>query len=362
MQSAPIRVLSISLPLAAAAALAVGSLGLPSRASRVAPAAYDVLVFPVLAGQDSGFPKAMSRDAVIVGHFGSDPWDPFALPAIASTKRVGLLPKITDSLNFALGIGGQGLVVGSTSNNPAAWQSGVPVALASMLPGFGPGGTAHGVNESGSICGVLFHDFTGQQIPVHWPSGSFSVAALPTGPATGGAAFAINDQGAIAGALQGGGVANFQAARWDGPNQTPVLLGVLPGAMNSEMVAINAEGDTAGRSSFPDFSTEAVLHVKRTNTLVGLGHLGGNYSFANAVNRTRRVVGTSSEPGGTVHAFLWENGTMHDLNNLIQSTSEPILYLSSAVGIDDKGRIAAEAVVATPTGVATRIALLTPAP
>jgi probable HAF family extracellular repeat protein len=177
-------------------------------------------------------------------------------------------------------------------------------------------------------------------------------------PGDGGAAFAINRHRQVAGLQTFGGA--FFAVRWDGPGQNAAWIGALPSGISSEVVAINRHGDTAGRTTFPDGSVHAMLHVRRTNALLDLGALAGNYSEARAVNADRVVVGSSNAGPGVAHAFLWQEGTLHDLNSLVVWTSEPIAYLSNAVAIDDEGRIAAEAVVLTASGLASRMALLTP--
>jgi probable HAF family extracellular repeat protein len=71
-------------------------------------------------------------------------------------------------------------------------------------------------------------------------------------------------------------------------------------------------------------------------------------------------VGTANAGEGVVHAFLWQDGVLHDLNDLVGSSDEPFEYLANAVAVDDLGRIAAEAIVLTETGSATRIARLVP--
>jgi probable HAF family extracellular repeat protein len=268
------------------------------------------------------------------------------------------LTPATGSLDFALGAANANLVVGTTSNFPVAWRDGVPRLLA---PAGGlVQGAAHGVNFDKLICGTLFNDFTGQQLPVAWQGAeAASGIVLPLGPASGGAAFAVNGPGMIAGALSGGPIAAFEAARWDGMSQAPALLGVLPGAVNSEGVAVNGKGDVAGRSSFPDFSTHAFLHVRRTNTMTDLGTLGGNYSAARGVNGSRSVVGSSSN-GAEARAFLWQAGVMHDLTNLVAASNQNFLRLADAAAIDDDGRIAVEVVVASPLGPVSRVGLLTP--
>ncbi|MDB5357964.1 MAG: hypothetical protein JWN24_4417 [Phycisphaerales bacterium] len=71
-----------------------------------------------------------------------------------------------------------------------------------------------------------------------------------------------------------------------------------------------------------------------------LGTLGGNFSWANAVNNAGQIVGASTvqtqTPAGTQaieHAFLWSDGKMVDLQPAGQGGS------SEALGINDSGEI-----------------------
>jgi probable HAF family extracellular repeat protein len=71
-----------------------------------------------------------------------------------------------------------------------------------------------------------------------------------------------------------------------------------------------------------------------------LGTLGsGDTSVALDINDDGKVVGTSNlTPSGTTyHAFLWEDGTMTDLNDLIDANSGWVLY--RATSINDDGEI-----------------------
>ena len=74
------------------------------------------------------------------------------------------------------------------------------------------------------------------------------------------------------------------------------------------------------------------------NGIHDLGSLGGNWSYAFALNHSGDVVGYSNGPGfDGYHAFLSSGGVMQDLNALIPADSGWVL--SGAYGINDYGQI-----------------------
>src|SRR5512133_887589 len=48
-------------------------------------------------------------------------------------------------------------------------------------------------------------------------------------------------------------------------------------------------------------------------SMVDIGTLGGGFVDPNDINNKGQIVGMSANSTGSIHAFLWENGTMIDL-------------------------------------------------
>jgi probable HAF family extracellular repeat protein len=97
------------------------------------------------------------------------------------------------------------------------------------------------------------------------------------------------------------------------------FAGSIAGLNDRDAVIIN-EPTFAG----PGNPTNAYLQPSTSNVhnaVTSLGTLGGNSSFASALNNANQVAGWSQIASGDQHAFLYMNGTMQDLNLLISPTS-----------------------------------------
>lgn len=168
------------------------------------------------------------------------------------------------------------------------------------------------------------------------------------------AALGINASGEITGWAATTGNAATHAFLYNGT--TMIDLGTLDGGAGSQGNAINASGEVAGSSFITSGPGSAIIHAFLYNgsTMIDLGTLAGpnGNSYANAINASGEVVGESTitgatppnDPLGGYDAFLYDDGTLLDLNALI-STASPLygeVVLNDATGINDAGQIVAD--------------------
>jgi probable HAF family extracellular repeat protein len=191
---------------------------------------------------------------------------------------------------------------------------------------------AAAINDSGQVVGssfvytgFLWSQSTGiTQIPIYFPSD-------------------INNLGQVVGSSGTPG-SGTRAELWSESTGTRNLGSF--GGYYSGASGINDLGQVVGVSrAYVGNSQEvgrAFLWSENTG-LTNLGILGddpGSQSFANDINNLGQVVGTSqiaSGDFGPYHAFLWENGVMSDLNDLLIDNSGWVL--SDAEAINENGQI-----------------------
>jgi probable HAF family extracellular repeat protein len=108
-------------------------------------------------------------------------------------------------------------------------------------------------------------------------------------------------------------------------------------------VDINEIGQVCGVSShtspiypFPTYLTACLWD---NGSVIDIGKLPGytRNSAAGGINDQGQVVGYSSDNGNNPHAFIWENGVLTDLNNLIPNDSGWVL--KGAADINELGQI-----------------------
>ncbi|MBV8726934.1 MAG: DUF3466 family protein [Candidatus Eremiobacteraeota bacterium] len=188
---------------------------------------------------------------------------------------------------------------------------------------------------------------------VRWGLEGDAHALPPLGQDPASAATAINDVGSVVG-ISGlcqnavGALSAEHIVLWkDGiPHQLPTLGG---SAWNTPMM-LNDEGAVVGFSDRPgdnngnNFNGHAFLWTSRNGT-TDLGTLAGDaVSYAYSINNRNQIVGQSCTPGcASSRAFLYQHGTMYDLNTLLDSSSAGY-SLIFANDISDEGTITGLAV------------------
>jgi probable HAF family extracellular repeat protein len=192
---------------------------------------------------------------------------------------------------------------------------------------------AFGINDSGWVVGH-FSTADGDEAFVF--DGS-AVSGLGGLGGSNSYAYAINGRGAIAGSALPAGIQTLHAALWDG-GQLFDLNQFVPGSgwELEEARAINDQGLLTGFGWF-----QGSQHAFRLNgrTLTDLGTLpGATASRGLGLNNRGEVVGSVTIGAGTqTRAFLWSDGRMEDLNDLISGAAG--WQLREARGINDAGQI-----------------------
>ena len=147
----------------------------------------------------------------------------------------------------------------------------------------------------------------------------------------------LNNRGEVVGASLVTGDVNQRAFLWK--NGVLRDLGGFEGG-NTGAIAVNEKGEAVG------FAAHAALW-KKVGEMIDLGTVGNDpCSFAQGINDEGQVVGDSSPSDcvnyNTSRGFLWENGSIADLNTLIPANSA--LYVIYAYTINHRGEIAVNGV------------------
>jgi probable HAF family extracellular repeat protein len=206
------------------------------------------------------------------------------------------------------------------------WNVGVGLDTAINIPSLT---YFNDINDAGQIVGrvppvgaMLFSG--GTVFPIFGSTGSLSSAP------------AINGLGHIAGSFVPGADGIRHVYLYiDGAIQD---LGTLDG-LSSGPRDINMSDEIVGSTSYTAAPGRAFLYANSRFT--DLGSLGGDSSEATGINDAGQIVGTSTLAGPDPQerrAFLYVNGRMFDLNELVDALPWP---LTSAPKINNRGQIIA---------------------
>lgn len=206
-------------------------------------------------------------------------------------------------------------------------------------------GEAHVANTA--ACFSIFSNSAFRTTATSTVSGGDSLGTLVPANCRSAQGWAINDLGVVAGESATNlfsGIPNH--AFRSTPGSAMVDLHPTGAYDSSTAVGINNFGEIVGTVTVGPAFAPTAQHCYRTVSgqniqlpANSLGNLGGPGPFCNAlgINENSDVVGTSFT-GTDVHAFIYTNGTMYDLNNLIAPTT---VVLTQASGINNLGQISA---------------------
>ena len=285
---------------------------------------YEVTALGNLPNHFAASPNDISNSGIIVGHTRLNSSNERHAFVYDVQNGMRLLEGTGDAYAHGISDNGQHIIGRYNGNNfiPASrWDWDGSDYRLNVLGTAQRTTTGLAVNNSAQGVG---NSFFSQLLGFAHDGSSFSSSSL------GDSANDINNVGVIAGIDSG---LAFVA---DMTTLTPQFIGQLGGG-SSDGRGINDLNEVVGSSSTSAGETHAFYYDG--SSMSDLGTLGGEFSAANEINIHSQIVGESTVDNLNpfTRAFIWENGTMTDLNTLIDPSSGWVL--ESASSINDRGQI-----------------------
>ena len=329
-----------------------------------------------LPGTNNSVSTWISANGIIAGYSENGQIDPTVpdLPEFSAViwqggkiTNLGMLPQ-GGYQSGAVSVNSRGEVAGIATNlvpdanslapqNPNLWP-GVPYGyqLRAFLwdakngmqdlgtLGTGTDAQAIEVNERGQVIGDSYTSSAPGACPWSIATGAFiwdrahGMVDLGSLGGTCTTANDLNNRGQVVGTSYVTGDNNNRAFLWE--NGSLRDLGGSPGEFTGAF-AINEGGVAAG---YTYLAGDTLLHAalwRHVGQLTDLGSVDNDpCAFAQAINDNDQVVGDSTDCHDFVRGFLWENGSIVELNTLIPPNSP--LYVTFAFAINARGEIAVD--------------------
>jgi probable HAF family extracellular repeat protein len=244
--------------------------------------------------------------------------------------------------SYAYDVNESGQVVGQAQAASGEYRAFLWTAAGGMVDLGTLGGSyawAAAINSSGQVVGGAY-TASGHQHAFSWTAAG---GMVDIGTLTGGNssyAWAVSDSGHVLGYGEflhsDGHIHCCRAFVWsEAGGLVPLTLGGLWSGVNS----ISPAGHVTGYAYLPTGEPHAFSWTP-SGGLVDLGALGGNYSYAYAVNASGDIVGGAQTGTGWWRGFVHSGGTMRDLNDHLSSAPAGT-EIYDAIGISDNGSIVA---------------------
>ena len=298
-----------------------------------------------LAGRSDSGPHAMNGAGAVAGANATNGFYN-AILYNGAWKDLGTLG---GGESVAAGVNASAQVVGysqtsSGTTNGFIWTSGATdgvagnVQMKSLGTLGGPVSQAYAINDSGQVTGysdVPAHPANHQHAFVYSAGMMIDVGQQLTSLVN-SYGYGINASGHVAGTAYDVNYTAPHAFVYDGMTATD--LGVFGGA-GSSALAINSSDTIAGYLTTTTSYDHAFSYSG--GTITDLGTLGGHYSYGLSVNNSNVIVGGSFTDAldSVYHAFVCPNGTMLDLNQMLDKTGAG-WTLVEARAVNDAGQIA----------------------
>lgn len=322
--------------------------------SSYADVKYTIIDLGTLSGGRESYALDINRWGQVVGASWTIPQGPNHTHAFLWENGVMLdLGTLGGSNSGACAINDFGQVVGCAEppyrgpeyarglEHAFLWQNGQMTPL--LPPGGGLSSWAMDISNSGEVVGFWdddgYYPDSGSTIFNSWNQHAClwnsEGVIINIGSLDGqySEAYGINDFSQVVG--------NSDASGWNSPRAFLWDSGLMQdlGGFYSRAVKVNNAGQIVGNAKFAGWHAHAVLWEHGVMTDLGIPtDVSFTSSRALGINNFGQIVGYSYHNGGAYsRAFLWEQGEMFNLNELVSSASGWVL--TEAHAINDAGQI-----------------------
>ena len=245
---------------------------------------------------------------------------------------------------FAYGINDSEQIVGQTDSTGAGHAFIYDHGALTLLPvptNSRGNSVAYGINTSGQVVGAYFTSATGYAF-------LYSHGTMTDINVWGGrdsVAYDINDSGHVVGvaaAINGGPRRAFLYHNGEMKDLGTLVGDTIDHSSTSAAYSINNSGQVVGQSAFAPKSLQvhAVLYNpgEKPKDLGSPPGITIVQSSAKGINKSGQIVGWYSIAGYGARPFINQNGSMHDLNSLLDSSGAG-WTLTDVTAINDHGQI-----------------------